>query len=1106
MEGLFQKKENSAIKITKHLLDRSSIKPLPICGLLNAVQNRGTKAIDTRKEGQENLNSTSKPDGAHSIKIGGGISRKPLHLNNKSQAIRTGSKDRADAHLITELADDISSVYRNVKDHKPSYSVNSCTAKGRNQNNIDTYKYTSFDSQTKTTKNYYTSKNRQSKSVIINEFQEYSHIKNAKSLDQGDQNSEGRIPVIIGDFSLDKTIGSGTFGEVSVGTHLPTGERVAIKTLEKSKIRRQEDENRIKREMAILTQLKHENIVQIYEIMETTQNYYIVMEYIQGGELFNLIVRKRRLSDEEASYFFYQLINGLEEIHSKDIAHRDLKPENLIYTEDKVLKIIDFGLSNYCKDAERLITPCGSPCYASPEMILGVNYEGKIIDIWAIGIILFAMVCGYLPFEESSNELLFKSICECNLEYPDYITEKSKDLISLILVTDPDKRIRIREIKQHPFYCQGKKIYLNLNHSPFEDKAADRYNKDYLEHIEKLVVDRFVKVRMSESRGYTSKEITHALESSQFSQILTSYLLISNKVRQNKPFLESLMLKEIQSSELNLMHVNSQNYASSTNEYIYDITNLSIKEEPDLVEQSQLTDKHSISSLENITKVDKTSEVCLNKIHNERKESLLNACHTIHPQENIHITINVSNQVVNCINLPENKNATTEPLIHSNNDGIKANSSAVPVSKSNNIGGNKSKIFESKKSIEATILELQNRKISATKLQIGRSEKEGSSAGKFSGLENGKLNHRRLFLKLSKKNESNSSNPIDKKQLDLSGGKVISNNYKIKIDNNYENSNYINTVTSKGQLNNINFLTHIRKESKNLTASHLKNNKSIDESGYVFNRIAPLNSVDFNSTSTSHVRTLKGNQVNTSNTEANSKKIDIELLKKSRNFKARHIPTPLNSNMKSKPAKFASQLTKKLISHPSALIDTFTTNSLNNSKNKSQTQAAGKIVNIELDNKKTKLNAVYINRYNSHTKSSELLHDHLKEQPKPYFKLNLQSPFIKSNNSLSISELLTNSNKLNYMGKNNDHTEHSSNRKMKAKSNNFDLNLNTFMSNSLLTSTNLARSFAQKNFKTAKKGNLLKKADSLIKKNGNTSSKAISRTKPLKIQSTEAGV
>ena len=265
----------------------------------------------------------------------------------------------------------------------------------------------------------------------------------------------------IGNYLIKRTLGQGTFGKVKLGIYLPNQEKVAIKILEKDRIVEQDEEIRVKREFDMLAQFNHPNVILVAEIFESTESFYSVMEYCEGGELFNYIVKNRRLCEEEASFFYFQLINGLEYIHNLGIVHRDLKPENLLLTKDHLLKIIDFGLSNYFKkgQTELLVTPCGSPCYASPEMVAGKKYDGFKIDIWSTGIILYAMLCGYLPFEDKDNDILFKKILECKLSFPKFICDNGKDLIEKILVTDPDIRITIPEIKKHPFFLKGKEIF-----------------------------------------------------------------------------------------------------------------------------------------------------------------------------------------------------------------------------------------------------------------------------------------------------------------------------------------------------------------------------------------------------------------------------------------------------------------------------------------------------------------------------------------------------------------------------------------------------------------------------------------------------------------------
>ena len=287
---------------------------------------------------------------------------------------------------------------------------------------------------------------------------------NKKTIKENETTIENKEKEIkIGNYLIKKTLGNGTFGKVKLGIFLPKNKKVAVKILEKRKLKEEDDIIRLKREFEMLSQFNHPNVISVSEIFESKDAYFTVMEYCEGGELFNYIVANKYLSEEKSSFFYYQLINGLEYIHSLGIVHRDLKPENLLLNEDKILKIIDFGLSNYFKHNQNqlLETPCGSPCYASPEMLSGENYDGFKIDIWATGIILFAMLCGFLPFDHKDNDKLFMKILECKINYPKHLSENAKDLIKKILVPDPRKRITIPEIKKHPFYLKGKEIFEN---------------------------------------------------------------------------------------------------------------------------------------------------------------------------------------------------------------------------------------------------------------------------------------------------------------------------------------------------------------------------------------------------------------------------------------------------------------------------------------------------------------------------------------------------------------------------------------------------------------------------------------------------------------------
>jgi len=143
----------------------------------------------------------------------------------------------------------------------------------------------------------------------------------------------------------------------------------------------------------------HNNLIQLYSIIETKTTIYLIMEYANGGELFDYIDQRKKLTEQEACKFFRQIISGIEYLHKLGISHRDLKPENLLLDHNKDIKIVDFGLSIIFNKSELLSTPCGSPCYAAPEMIQGLKYRGSNVDIWSCGIILYTMIVGYLPFE-----------------------------------------------------------------------------------------------------------------------------------------------------------------------------------------------------------------------------------------------------------------------------------------------------------------------------------------------------------------------------------------------------------------------------------------------------------------------------------------------------------------------------------------------------------------------------------------------------------------------------------------------------------------------------------------------------------------------------------
>ena len=261
------------------------------------------------------------------------------------------------------------------------------------------------------------------------------------------------------------------------------------------------------------------------------------MELAKGGELFNYIIDKRRLKEEEASCFFYQIISGMEYLHENNVVHRDLKPENLLLTEEKIIKIIDFGLSNEFTNGYLLQTPCGSPCYAAPEMILGKKYSGVNIDIWSTGIILYAMTCGYLPFEDKNNDVLFKKIIDLEYKFPDFLSLNLQNLITKILVINPKDRITVQDIKKHPFYNQGKLIFYKEQKYFIENI----FNNQEVENIINNKIISELNKKLNEK--FTVNHIENSKNMKNIHKFSISYNIIYNNLLKDKNFIKNIISK-----------------------------------------------------------------------------------------------------------------------------------------------------------------------------------------------------------------------------------------------------------------------------------------------------------------------------------------------------------------------------------------------------------------------------------------------------------------------------------------------------------------------------------------------------------------------------------
>ncbi|VFR01202.1 unnamed protein product [Cuscuta campestris] len=253
-------------------------------------------------------------------------------------------------------------------------------------------------------------------------------------------------------YRIGKTLGHGAFGKVKIAEHLLTGHKVAIKILNRRRMRSPDMEEKLRRETQICRLFVHPHVIRLYEVIETPTDIFVVMEYVKSGELFDYIVEKGRLQEDEARSFFQQIISGVEYCHMNKVVHRDLKPENLLLDSRSNVKIADFGLSNVMRDGHFLKTSCGSPNYAAPEVVSGRLYAGPEVDVWSCGVILYALLCGTLPFDDENIPNLFKKIKGGLYTLPSHLSVGARDLIPQMLVVDPLKRITIPGIRQHHWF------------------------------------------------------------------------------------------------------------------------------------------------------------------------------------------------------------------------------------------------------------------------------------------------------------------------------------------------------------------------------------------------------------------------------------------------------------------------------------------------------------------------------------------------------------------------------------------------------------------------------------------------------------------------------
>jgi len=310
-----------------------------------------------------------------------------------------------------------------------------------------------------------------------------------------------------------KAIGSGSFGKVMLSRHKLTSREVAVKVMDKRKMTATEDKKRVAQEIRILGKLIHPYIIRLYEVIEVKDEICMVMECAAGGALSEHVKKKKRLGESEARALFLQISNGIQYIHSFNYYHRDIKLANILLNAEGMVKICDFGLGVFKGEGKKLSKFCGSPAYMPPEIVNGHDYEGSGVDIWCLGIALYAMVVGECPFKAPSFAALRKKILTGCVSFPEYLSEELIELIGIILVQNPEERATMGEIVECD-WCTADPDLMEDLLPPSEYGGTVEVEQEILDRLEGFgFTDEFVIDSLAENKHNHATTCYHLLGS-----------------------------------------------------------------------------------------------------------------------------------------------------------------------------------------------------------------------------------------------------------------------------------------------------------------------------------------------------------------------------------------------------------------------------------------------------------------------------------------------------------------------------------------------------------------------------------------------------------------
>jgi len=311
-------------------------------------------------------------------------------------------------------------------------------------------------------------------------------------------------------YMVGKVVGVGSYGKVRAAWHRLTGSKVAIKTYDKSKLKDPAHWKRVHSEIKIMEQVSHPRIARMYEAVETPKRMHLIMECLDGGNLCSYVKAKRRLTEDDSRKIFFQILQSIEHLHMLGVTHRDIKLENVLFANSNDIKLIDFGFSTVCQPGKRLKVFCGTPSYMAPEIVRRTEYEGKPVDMWSLGILLYALLCGCFPFRAKSYPDLYRRIARGTFAIPEELSASVKDLLNQFLTVDVSQRITASAAMRHSWLQVQLATSPDINKLRLEtpilisDKPSDDIDEQTLTELDKFGLGKDEVIRLVLTKTHSS--------------------------------------------------------------------------------------------------------------------------------------------------------------------------------------------------------------------------------------------------------------------------------------------------------------------------------------------------------------------------------------------------------------------------------------------------------------------------------------------------------------------------------------------------------------------------------------------------------------------------